>query len=557
MRIAVLLLLIILIAGCAGSSNSNKNNTDILTSNTTKVCPSQPAPLPCSGTLTKKIDAQGCVVGYECTATSTNATSTIAIIADESTYQALGPEINRLALDIEKDTENHVDLMTFNPDADKTQIKSYLSNLYLNQNLRAAILVGNIQTAYYSSSAGASDFPSDTYYYDVYGKCALMQGYSALDNTDKFCNPIAIPFVITRIKAPVQGSVGIAMIKNYLDKNHEFRTGKITFQEKSLVYTPLVNDIGDAQARQDSMNSLINNLKAALAINEMPIYDDKEIVISEWQSTPDDTAPKDQYLTELVKSHEFNYVNAHGYPQGHIFNITKSDIQNPNAFYAVFESCSVGKFDEPYYLAGYYLFNGNTMFVQAPSDTLFSPVGYVDGTAVLMLKQGQTILDIIKAKDPSLIIQYFGDPTLRLPAGLKQKSSQARISLDKSELDFGSIKICKNIENYRNCDDSSGQSKITITVSNTGQESLGFLTKIIPDYSFDLLSNSHVRDGYDKPYQMSFDNINYRADPKGTSSFSITLVGVAAGSYSGQIWLISNDPLRPVIKIPYKIKITD
>ncbi len=59
-------------AGCKACAPSCEGH-QTSSGNATSVCPSLPAP-PCSGTLTKKVDAQGCVVGYECTATSTNAT---------------------------------------------------------------------------------------------------------------------------------------------------------------------------------------------------------------------------------------------------------------------------------------------------------------------------------------------------------------------------------------------------------------------------------------------------------------------------------------------------
>ena len=466
-------------------------------------------------------------------------------------------EIDLFVKDIQKTSNFEITLKTFPTGTNKETIKDYLKKLYFDSNLSLVIFIGEIPTAeYFPGSASQTKVPTDSYYYDVYDKCSFSEQQQAFDSRNKFCDPITLPFIISRITPPLRGADGIQLIKNYLNKNHAFRSGTILFDQKALLYPQTINDVA-TENRSATLENAIDNFRRFFAINTLPIYEESELIVADWESTANNSSPNEKFLEELSKNHQYAFIDAHGYPQGHLYNVNKDTIKNPNVFYADFYSCSVGKFTEDDYIAGHYLFDGSTMFVKASSDSLFKPIGLVESQKLFLLKQGQLILETIKSLPPSFIIQYFGDPTLKMPQGSNQRNSRSKISLSQKKIDFGQIKVCKDIINYRDCKDPSGVKKIIFDISNKGSDNLGFFRSVSPDFSFETINNSHPLDGYDKPYQITFDNVSANVGVNQKTSFTINMLGIVKGTYTGKILIYNSDPLDPIIKVPFMVEITD
>jgi len=502
--------------------------------------------------------------------------STLAVVIDSETYNSLKTEISQYEKDVENDSNYKVVIKDFPINENIELIKSYLKNLYLKDNLRIVVLIGEVPTAmYFPGSVSSTAIPTDSYYYDIYDKCPYNKQNEAFEARDKFCDPITIPFVVSRITPPVKGQEGIRLLKNYFNNNHAFRTGEIKFNQMALIYAPLLNDLPEPKYALESMRE---NMQTLLAIKTLKIYNDNELFFAEWKNTSENLEPNTQFLTELSGNYQYVHVEAHGDPTFHDFDIDKNSLKKPNAFYTEFTSCNVGKFTTKDYIAGYYLLKGKSMFVNASSDYFFGPVGSVNSIKLFLLKQGQPISKIIEdSVFPSYIIQNFGDPTLKMPQGELQKNSTAKIQFKTNNINFGQIKVCKKIEDSE-CKDLSAIKTMEFNFSNTGAENLGFFIQSKPDYSLDTIKNSHPLPGYLEPYRINFNigqggkgigindsvgqgtkvtNETNVIKPNETKNVKISLWGIAMGNYTGKILIYSNDPQKPIIEIPFNVEVIE
>ncbi|MBI4404637.1 MAG: hypothetical protein HY537_10770 [Deltaproteobacteria bacterium] len=503
-----------------------------------------------------------------------------AVVIDSMTYRKLQKETKRFVADINRDTGFDVALKVLPVNASLAVVKNYLKRLYFLKHkvLEAVIFVGDIPTANYYPGLLATVVPSDSYYYDMYDQCVYDQTHQAFDSRNKFCNPIVLPFVISRLTPPVKGEEGIQYLKNYFKKNHYFRTGLLSFDEKALLYPQVLND-EPVQQRPQTLASILDKFRFLYAINALPIYDeDNELIVADWEQTEAQAAPNENYLEELSGHHQYAYVHAHGSPQEHQYNVNKTTLTTPNVFYADFYSCNVGKFTERDYIAGYYLFRGNTLFVRASSDYLFEFNDSVEPKTLFLLKQGQQIVETIKSRSPSFVIHNFGDPTLKMPQGTVQKRSTSKISLNLNTIDFKKVKVCRDIirsGGHYYCQDALRMKRVTLTIRNAGTETLGFLMSDVPDYSLELIRNSLPPQGFLGPYVITIDNASsgeasgsteppVPVDPGSNSiepgqerQFTLTLFGLVSGKYSGKIVIYNTDPRSPLMKIPFNVVVED
>ena len=472
----------------------------------------------------------------------------MAIVIDTDTHNDIASEITQYKQDLERDTNYKIFIKDFSSDANIESIKDYLKNLYFDENLKIAVFVGEIPTAmYFPGTVSQISIPTDYYYYDIYDKCPYNEQNQAFEARDKFCSPITLPFLITRITSPIKGQEGMQLLKDYFNNNHAFRTGNVEFNQKALVYSPVLNDVSNPEQVLEHMQ---DNLKSPLKI-----FQEEELFFAEWEEGSDGT----EFLNELSKNYQYVHVEAHGSPTEHQFNINKDSLNDPNAFYAYFTSCNVGKFTEQDYIAGYYLLKGKTMFVTASSDYHYGPVGSINSRKLFLLKQSQPFSKIIEsALNPMYVVQHFGDPTLKMPQGEVQKSSTAKMCLKGNQIDFGKIKVCESIIDHKDCEDPSGISKIDFDFSNIGIEDLGFHMQSRPDYSLQTIQNSYPLGDPEPPYRISFylgeggsifDELN-TVKPDEAKNVIISLLGLAAGEYTGKILIYNNDPKNPIIEIP-------
>ena len=362
-----------------------------------------------------------------------------------------------------------------------------------------------------------------------------------------------------RITPPVNATNTIALIGQYLDKDHAYRTGQIVFPKKMLLYPSAVVDAIN-NGTDNAKNSLDTNIASSIASQSRYMSQDVDVV-----EDRDYPTSENNYLDKLKDNrYETALINIHGTPDGQFVSgyygnsvINAQDIINasPNILYVDLVSCSNGAFESPDYLAGWFLFSGDTLLVSAPSQDIaiggfladppaapvyFQPLSFLNSSVPL----GNLFLH-----DNSLYLnQYFGDPTLKI----QNNPTIPQLEIEKSSIDFGSVGSAIqtsniSIENKSNQNAtllvlppftltvdgnvSGTQSQPTIPVS--GQDSQGFS---VASYNpFDTITIP-PKQTIELPFQFSpavFKNNN----------------SIVNGKYFSTYTFLTSDPTQPYLDI--------
>lgn len=184
----------------------------------------------------------------------------ILIILDSITADAIGVELVRMKNDMRGDGWVAIP-EKIGPSATVQSVKAKILAAYNAdpQNLKAVLLIGSVPIPYsgnanwdgHSDHAGA--WPADSYYAELNGTWSdsgvnnTTPARAANDNVpgdgkfDQSVLPSAVELQVGRIdfrrlNAPAYGEPdAIGLIRRYLDKNHAFRTGAYTAENKALV----------------------------------------------------------------------------------------------------------------------------------------------------------------------------------------------------------------------------------------------------------------------------------------------------------------------------------
>ena len=163
-----------------------------------------------------------------------------------------------------------------------------------------------------------------------------------------------------RLKPPLGRLDGIEMLRNYLDRNHKYRTGKLEF-EKKMMYFGSVAINQNGMSEQDYFD-LVNQINGFTEL-----YESDNDVNAFYNNSLE--MEKQIYLSELSKSYEFVFINIHGSATtqwlGNSTYVYYNEIKGarPDALFSVLASCSNGNFTQENYFAGWYLFSGNSLIV--------------------------------------------------------------------------------------------------------------------------------------------------------------------------------------------------
>ena len=488
----------------------------------------------------------------------------VYIFVDETTYDALSDKVSRLASDIGNDLRVQVEV-EHGAYSNPMSVRDILEQSYAQNKLAGSILIGNIPTFHRSDG-----FYTDWFYaalndncpLDVNGnfgtslKCNSLDNYSRRDVFEG------------RITAPVSGQAGIAMISSYLDKDHAFRQGTITFPQKMLLL-PSVDILDTNNGKPSGTNPLAVNVASSIASqsrytpqNVDTIYDTNYV------------KQKQDYISDLTNNrYETAIIDIHGstdaqFPsqQYDTSEVTNTDITTakPNVLYVALLSCDNGAFESSNYLAGEFLFSGDTLLVTANSavtsisDLLedppiqpifFQPLSFLNSSAPL----GEMFI-----RDQSLFAtQIFGDPTLHMPGASK---NPAQLQVTPNPIDFSTVT-------------SANQAVKTASLKNTGQSNLSIL--ILPNWGFTVdnkpLSDYATSQGQpqvlpgrdfqgfflDQTNGGFFKTITLIPGESTTFSFefspSETKSGqVLPGTYTDDFMLLTSDQRMPYVDIPVK-----
>ncbi len=523
--------------------------------------------------------------------------SYILIFSDETTYTALAAEIERLAEDIRLDLGVMVavfhDNYTHAYDV-QAVLKRYAADA--SKKLLGSLLIGDVPP-FYQEEEGQLYRPTDFFYQDLDAPCTFNErGYLTMVNSSKepcsFNNAdYRADYFTGRITPPVKGSEGVALIKKYLDNNHAYRTGALTYDERVLVYPAAVLEglqsgaVEASIAKLDSFGETLDGLKE---------YTKDQL---DYVNTQDFAQGKSEYLGHL-KNHTYEAaaIEIHGSVStqwvGGSVDVTPPDIQAaaPSAFYIDITACSNGNFlssgDWGYtgYMAGWFLFSGKTMVVQATIEPFWAGgiisngrLGTVVPLTLTALDSGAPAYDVMRInRSLQLIKQTFGDPTLRLKPPPPASARGAHASVVRS-VDLGIAKGGERkdvVVMMRN----DGDQPLTLRHYITAGLSINGLWVLygIDDENFDALSNPStfgldtfygfiVREEYRYPQggmdlvtPYLFNPMTIEPGEERALVFSFT-PGIVRGSgkartgaYKDIFQFVTNDPTQPFVEIEVK-----
>ncbi len=477
----------------------------------------------------------------------------IYIFVDDVTYNSLSQKINRLASDIESDLKSKV-IVQHGAYSDPLEIRNILKQSYGRKALSGSVLIGAIPTFKRDDGYVYSDW----FYSDLDDDCPIYP-----DGTFFSCNSLnslSKRDVFTgRITPPVNAANGPALIEKYLDKDHNYRSGKISFPKKLLLYpSAIVNDMNDGKWFEK--NDLAKNIALSIASQYRYVQNNVDVVADK-----DYPTSKNNYLNKLSQNrYEAALINIHGTPDGQFVSgrygdseIRADDIKkaNPNILYVNLLSCSNGAFKSADYLAGWFLFSGDTLLVTALSQTafvsgfLYDPPGAPTFFQPLTFLNSSLPLGQLFIHDSSLYVtQVFGDPTLRIQGN--PLSPQLEIS--DSGLDFGTI--------------TSGPKTKTISIENVSDSVAKILTSpswglmVDGKITFDPSHAAKVAPGQNfigfgivgkNPYSI------ITIQPKQKTILSLQFSpaayvsndNIVSGKYSDIFSLLTSDPAKPFIDL--------
>ncbi len=448
---------------------------------------------------------------FDCNGKKGYRDNSIAIFIDKETYSQIKFEIDRFASDIEKDLCTKVILYTFvNSTTKPEEIRNIIIRDYKERKLMGIILIGDIPYVYVEHKPAEQDWPGIEYYSNLEGE------FLDSDNNNKFdFFPLKRNIWIGIILPPnfkEDRNKGITLLKEYFNRNHDYRTGNLKYEEKLLVFPQIqIFDLKkDKNYIESSLRDSLNGIWTKWSENFNILYSN------------DPNELDNQFLEELKKPYEVVLVNAHGSPTWHMNNINYENIKEirPSPLFYIMVSCSVGKFDKPNYLAGSYLFYGNGLVVLAQPHTFNICPTY--GMEMLRLV-GKGVLWGEASSMACADFQFyvFGDPTLRVRIDIPD----IKIEFTR-ELDFGIIKK------------GSGWKYLNISIKNLGKDDLIIENIYAENFGFYAETPKIVKHGEEYTIKIGANDFNERCN---------------IGEQKREIIIETNRPFDPFIRILAKL----
>ena len=488
---------------------------------------------------TIKCHTPGEFMEYKCD----NQVCRVLIITDSEVVEDIDLELKQYAQDIKKEYNFISTIKPFQITSDDKSTRESIHEYIKSQDdVVGVLLIGDIPPADFYDIATentifvAVGYPqSDLYYQDLNGNCKYLPDKNAYDINSEGCQNVKLspPFWISRLTPPLQEKDNWAnLLKDYFQRNHEYRNGLFRYDKKFLGYLPLPEGLTKDERkkyfeRDSTLYGAYTKLKLLFNGNE----------------------DMESYLEEITSPYEFVYVNAHGTPKWHEHNVSagKIPVSNPLIYY--FVSCSVGRFTEQNNLVATYLFNGDTMFTSAPTTSIFGDSAF-PGRYIHPLTYGIPIFEVEQLTGRNGIsFNWLGDPTLRMRYDNNNNNNNidnAAICLGSTEINFGNIEI-SNDELV----------KETIKIYNKGNTQLEFGAYILlsegHQYSFaEDLEQPLMRINPGKFMELSIEISVLKMFDERTSSEYVSENGKKPGNFQGELVLISNDFNYNLVKVPFK-----
>lgn len=457
----------------------------------------------------------------------------IILLVDNTLLNGLNDELKTYSQDVKRELGLNTVIRPVTASDTVLTLKSYVTNFYKQNGLSGVMIVGNVPTGqmYNSNLASGTVFDSESYilgdwiYQDVFDACIYSSAKNAFDDKDPECQTgnTASLYWVARLTPNSTVTSSLVLLKSYFQRNHAFRTGKISFNNNLLSYLPIISvsqsPVTDLQGFTDR-------------IPEYGTYSTTQSVLID----PNDPNSDQKYLTELSKPNNYEAViyNGHGAPTFHMKNIKPSDLTNTKFVFLDLLSCSVGRFTTPDYLAGQYLFSGGLIEVAA-STPGFVATQY-EANTYEMLSLGVPFYEAFEYNGFGNNI--LGDPTLQMRYDNHNSSkSGPRMVVPTKDLSF-----------------STAHPDQTITIKNTGLKPLLFAVSGKPFQqknssfikSFGVVLDSNTISANNKPNTLlpgKTTTVSFQ------TKYYFPYDTIPAGSYKEKFYIVSNDPANPLVEI--------
>ncbi len=275
----------------------------------------------------------------------------ICIIINSLLQPLIEPAFLQFITDLEMEGYN-INLYAATNNGDEVALKDIMISEWDSRQIVGAILIGDLAVPWYEMTVwGAEEFPIDLFYMDLdgwWGDTDLDGLYDAHINGDGDMEADIWVGRLSAVNLTDHGATEVAMMNNYFDKNHRYRTKELRLYDKALAY---IDNDWCIYGWEDEV---------ALA------YPNTDAVIDPYETTRED------YMLRVRESTDIRYENllicAHSSPWVHalywgpgpydyslFYNYEIEDIDVQVHFYNLF-ACSNSRYVEDDDMGDWYIF---------------------------------------------------------------------------------------------------------------------------------------------------------------------------------------------------------
>ena len=363
--------------------------------------------------------------------------TSVAVFVDRRFYKPLKLEIERFGDDIRQDLCTSPKVVLVNAARTRPEeIRATIQDLYRRDGLIGSVFIGDIPTAYWGDYLSQPPFATDAFYEDlddstwvdpdgngIYNIVLDQDGDGMYDwfyktwigehNREVWSGRLLPPASATHPER-------VEMLRRYLNRNHDYRSGLASYQ-RGVVYAESVRHNGESNDREDDFGTVYERAVTMMDGSWLFDRDAGDALQFVWSDNLQDHM--NGWLAGVNLPYEYGFLNVHGSPasqwfgSSHYLFRTDYGTTPPRALLVDLWSCSNGDFTAPDYLAGWMLFNGDTLAVFANTTVVLivgDPGVNPDHRLLsLGLTLGELRLADILSNDSSVLL---GDPTLRIRA---------------------------------------------------------------------------------------------------------------------------------------------
>jgi hypothetical protein len=244
----------------------------------------------------------------------------IYVLVEPSIFDGIEASLKRYAMDVERSNFS-VGIYTVLTN-NTASIRGFLQAT-LPKGLVGCLLIGNVPEAYYESNEWGT-YPTDLYYMDLDGVWSDTDGDGVYDEHH---GERGLEIWVGTLHSSLVSGDNIELLNNYFEKNHLYRTGKLTLPKRALIY------IDDPWALEGEWMANATRI----AYDETTLVNDPEITTA-WD-----------YQERLLEGYEWISLMCHGWDSSHTFmhhggedgGLTGLDYRSidPHTFFYVLYTC--------------------------------------------------------------------------------------------------------------------------------------------------------------------------------------------------------------------------